>query len=254
MSDIIGETEKFQTTGGSIQNDATIRNVFVYHGEYETLKEDIPAKGDSFEGGTVVNATLALEEDGVMGTLTVTCTDGSNSMIEDGANPLFEQIDIDFSEVTQPIEFHPDFLELVQASAEDETMQAWLKFKASPLSVRLENKYLDDPDDPDSGETDLPGTIARWADLYNRGIETYITHLPVVTRIREYKAAPLGVGEDLDTKENPPASCVRAPDGYCEWLKTGDKATYTSTTGRWTRTEVWTCAAEWPSLLYGGAS
>lgn len=251
---IIGQSGQFRTTGDSIQNDATIRYVYVYHGAYATLKDSVPAKGDMHEGYKVVTATLSLEDDGIMGTLTVTCTDGNNAGIEDGANALFEQIDIDFVETSQPIEFHPKFLDLVQASAESDTMKAWLKFKASPLAVRLEGKYLDDPDDPDSASTDIPQPISQWADLYNRGVETYLTYLPVVTRIREYKAKPLWVGADLATKDYPPSSGVKAPDGYGEWLKTGDKATYTSTTGRWTRTEIWTCAAEWTDLLYGGAA
>ena len=133
-------------------------------------------------------------------------------------------------------------------------MKAWLKFKASPLAVRLEKKYLDNPDDPDSTLQNLPNTITDWADLYNRGIESYITHLPVVTRIREYDAQPMQVGEDLDTKTSRPSSGCTPPTGYSDWLKTCDKATYTSTTGKWQRTEQWTCAAEWPDLLYGGSA
>ena len=254
-SELIGEGSQF--LAGITNHNADSRNVqIVYHGPYSDL--DQPVKGDEIElpGGAkvyVTDATIALEEDGIMGTLTINAT-VSVTDATSGIDPTFEQIDIDFVETTQPIEFHPDFLDLVQSSAEDATMKAWLKFKASPLNVRLEKKYLDNPDDPDSTLQNLPNTITDWADLYNRGIENYITHLPVVTRIRDYDAQPMGLGEDLDTKEEPPNSGCTPPDGYGEWLKTCDKATYTSTTGKWQRTEQWTCAAEWPDLLYVGSS
>ena len=281
-SELIGEISQF--LAGMSNHNADVRNYqIVYHAPYNDIVDTV-AKGDTITlpiGGTayVLDAQTTLEEDGVMGTLTINAT-LSDPSASSGIEPTFEQIDIDFVETTEPIEFHPDFLDLVQASAEDATMKAWLKFKASPLSVRLENlrkvvrackergvpirvgvnsgslekKYLDDPDDPDSTLQNLPNTITDWADLYNRGIETYITHLPVVTRIRMYDAQPMGLGEDLDTKESPPSSGCTPPDGYGEWLKTCDKASYTSTTGKWQRTEQWTCAAEWPDLLYGGSS
>ena len=254
-----GETASFETEGRSVHRESAEQRTLVYHGLYNTLLGSLPKKGDSVtaEGLTgswyVISASVTRGEDGVMGTMTVTVTDSSTAPT-DGLNALFEQVEIDFVETSQPIEMHPDFLALVQESAQDETLQAWLKFKASPLTVRLKRQYLEDPNDGESATATLPNTIADWADLYNRGIETFITHLPVVTRIREYKACPLQLGEALDTKENPPTSGVARPEMYNtsgEWLKTGDKATYMSTTGRWTRTEQWTFAAEWPDLLYG---
>ena len=256
---VVGTQTQYETEGRAIHKDSAEQRTFVYHGAYDTLKSAMPDKGAQWSApdgvsGTwyVISSNLERGEDGIMGTLSVTCTDSSLDAT-DGLSPMFEQIEIDFAEVTQPIEFHPDFLSLVQASAETATMKAWLKFKASPLTLRLEKKYLDNPDDADSAVKKIPNTITDWANLYNRGIETYITHLPVVTRIREYKAKPLGVGEDLDTRESPPSSGVSEPGDYGEWLKTCDKVVYTSTSGRWQRTEQWTCAAEWPSLLYGGS-
>ena len=262
MASVVAGTQtQYETEGRAIHKDSVEQRTFVYHGAYGTLKSAMPVKGAVWSApagvsGTwyVISSSLERGEDGVMGTLSVTCTDSSLSAPSGSVAALFEQIEIDFAEVTQPIEFHPDFLDLVQESAETATMKAWLKFKASPLSLRLEKKYLDNPDDADSAVKNLPNTIKDWADLYNRGIESYITHLPVVTRIREYRDQPYGVGADLDTKESPPSSGVSVPDGYGEWLKTCDKAIYTSTTGRWQRTEQWTCAAEWPSLLYGGSA
>lgn len=253
-SELIGEGNLFKA---GFSQDVESSDTFhvVYHGTEGSIPEY--AKGDSIEidGNTcyVLSSKKTLEDDGVMWTLEVAATNSILSAAS-GINPIFEQIDIDFVETTQPIEFHPNFLDLVQSSAENATMKAWLKFKASPLSVRLEKKYLDNPDDPDSTLQNLPNTITDWADLYNRGIESYITHLPVVTRIREYTAQPMQLGEDLDTKESPPSSGCTPPDGYGDWLKTCDKATYTSTTGKWQRTEQWTCAAEWPDLLYGGSA
>lgn len=256
-SEIIGQESQF-VAGESRQNAASQSMQITFHGTYDNLIGNLPIKGETFSwfaghsnSAEVLDASVKLEEDGIMGTMTVNVTT-SVTDVSSGLTPTFEQIDIDFAETSQPIEFHPDFLSLVQASAENATMMKWLKFKASPLSVRLAKKYLDNPDDPDSNIEDLPNTLTSWADLYNRGIETYITHLPVVTRIREYDAQPMGLGEDLDTKESPPSSGCTPPDGYGEWLKTCDKATYTSTTGKWQRTEQWTCAAEWPRLLYGG--
>ena len=255
-SELIGEISQF--LAGMSNHNADARNFqIIYHAPYNDIVDTV-AKGDTItlpSGGTayVLDAQTTLEEDGVMGTLTINATLSELSAAS-GIEPTFEQIDIDFVETTQPIEFHPNFLSLVQASAEDATMKAWLKFKASPLSVRLEKKYLDNPEDPDSTLQNLPNTITDWADLYNRGIETYITHLPVVSRIRMYDAQPMGLGEDLDTKESPPSSGCTPPTGYGEWLKTCDKGTYTSTTGKWQRTELWTCAAEWPDLLYGGSA
>lgn len=254
-SELIGEDSQFLAGISNHYADSGTVQI-VYHGPYSGLAQ--PAKGSEItlpSGATayVIDSTLVLEEDGVMGTLTINATISITSA-SSGIEPTFEQIDIDFVETTEPIEFHPDFLELIQDSAQDEAMKAWLKFKASPLNVRLELKYLDDPDDPDSTLQNLPIALEDWADLYNRGIESYITHLPVVTRTSMWDAQPMGLGEDLDTKESPPSSGCTPPDGYGEWLKTCDKATYTSTTGKWQRTEQWTCAAEWPDLLYGGSS
>lgn len=256
-SELIGEDTQFLAEVSSRKADTQTFRI-VFHGPYSEL--EIPEKGSEITFVTtsahvaqVLDATLVLEEDGIMGTLTVNATTSVTGAAE-GLEAKFEQIDIDFAETTQPIEFHPDFLSRVQSSAEEAAMKAWLKFKASPLSVRLEKKYLDNPDDPDSTVESLPSVLGDWADLYNRGIETYVTHLPVVTRTREYDARPMGLGEDLDMKESPPSSGCTPPSGYGEWLKTCDKVSYTSTTGKWQRTEQWTCAAEWPDLLYGGSS
>ena len=254
-SELIGEDTRFLAGLSSRCADTQTFRV-VFRGPYSELT--VPEKGSeitfvaaSVYVAQVLDATLVLEEDGIMGTLTVDATSSVMDAAE-GIPAKFEQIDIDFAETTQPIEFHPDFLSRVQSSAEEAAMKAWLKFKASPLSVRLAKKYLDNPDDPDSTVESLPSVLGDWADLYNRGIETYVTHLPVVTRIREYDAQPMGLGGDLDTKGSPPSSGCTPPDGYGDWLKTCDKASYTSSTGKWQRTEQWTCAAEWPDLLYGG--
>ena len=259
-ADVHGDQQRYETEGRAVQLDSAWRRTFVYHGAYDTLRGDMPKKGDEWtaEGvsGTwyVISSNVTRGEDGVMGTLTVTCTDSTITSPADAVAAKYEQIEVDFVEVTQPLEFHPDFLSLVQASFINTTMAAWLKFKASPLALRINNKYLDDPDDKDSAIKDLPQTIKAWAALYNRGIEDYIVHLPVVTRIREYNAQPLNIGQDLDKKEEPPSSGMREPGDYGAWLKTGDKASYDSRTGRWTRTEQWTCAAEWPNLLYRGGA
>lgn len=234
---------------------------FTYYGKWARLAAVCPKRGDVWAvttpssptpvNYTVTGANVTKGEDGIMGTMVVRCSDGSNGSLADGATALFEQIEVDFVETRQPLEHHPAFLEWVQESAIDDTMKAWLKFKDSPLSVRLSNQYLENPNDPDSAITNLPSTVQGFATLYNRGITEYLVFLPVVRRIREYKGRPLNLGGVLAKKENPPID-VSSPDGYSEWLKTGDKAVFDSRTGRWTRTELWTCAAEWPDVLYGG--
>lgn len=250
----------FEGEGRTINADSAKILTLTYHGTFTALESEMKDKGERWThsglDGTwyVVSNKLTRGEDGEMGTLEVTCTDSSiTSPSGDSLTAKFEQIEVDFAEVNQPIEMHPDFLSLVQVSNIDITMKAWLKFKASPLRLRLENKYLTDPDDPDSTVESVPQTIQDWCTLYNRGIETYMTYLPVVSRIREYDARPQSLGENIGTREDPPAGTVSEPGDYGDWLKTCDKATYSSTTGRWTRTEQWTCAAEWPTLLYGGA-
>ena len=259
-ADVQGQQTRYETEGRSVRLDSAEQRTFVYHGAYDTLLGELPEKGERWTvtgvSGTwyVIASQVTRGEDGVMGTMSVTCTDSQLTSPAAGVDPKYTQIEVDFSEVSQPIEHHPDFISAVAGAGVSDAMKHWLKFKASPLKLRLENKYLNDPDDPDSEIKNLDGSLVAWAELYNKGIENYITHLPVVTRIQEYDARPLQLGEALDSKEEPPGSAVTEPSGYGEWLKTCDKASYDSRTGHWTRTEQWTCAAELPSLLYGGSA
>ena len=246
----IGNADIFRAAGYGCTLDEQKTVVFVYHGKYSTLEGKEAKKGvkwtdESASGSWTVLHSELTHEAGDMGTLRITCVPFQAG---DAGDATTDRYEIQFVETAQPLAFHEDFPANGSSGVDKEQLKTWQLFLSSPESVRLELKYCEDPEDPATAQA-LPDDLEDWAELYNKGITAFRVWLPVVTRVRTYERSPEKETSGVGTVGAPEV----VPQGYGgdkHWLKTGDNFSQEPGRGRWTRTETWTYAAEWPSLLY----
>lgn len=246
----IGNADIFRAAGYGCTLDEQKTVVFVYHGKYATLEGKDAKKGvmwtdESASGSWSVLHSELTHEAGDMGTLRVTCVPWTAG---EAGEPTTDRYEVQFAETAQPLAFHEDFPANGSSGVDKEKLKKWQLFLSSPESVRLALKYCEDPEDPATAQA-LPKDLEDWAELYNKGIAEFRVWLPVVTRVRTYERSPKDETSDVGTLGAPEV----VPSGYegdKHWLKTGDNFSQEPGRGRWTRTETWTYAAEWPSLLY----
>lgn len=240
MAEIIGEQNLYQAPTVQVTNAENCSITFSYAGNYESLLGRAPAKDTIWnEGGrmyTVLNSTVARQPGG-MGEMSVACIP---YQVGDAGDPTSEHYEIQFVETSQQLAFHKDF--------PSSCVGTWQKFLISPEHVQLQGKYCPDPTDEETTE-DVDSELEDWAELYNKGIHEYMVFLPVVIRVRTYNLSPEKEVSNVGTLEEPEV-CPSGFEGEGHWLKTGDNSIQEPGSGKWTRTETWTYAKEWPELLY----
>lgn len=260
---IIGDpgSETIKLVGFETINGDNTQFVFHYAGRMETLQDVAPKRGTIWDEPsgpwnqyTVVSSSITREEC-EMGELTVQCCfyEVGN---KDG-ELVTERYEVQFAETTQPLAFHPDFPKKSDkiANGDSDIADEWKKFLLSPEHIQIGEKYLEDPSD-DTSAKDVPDKIKSWVQLYNKGIQQFMVYLPVVVRVSTYEMPPSKLVSGVGKLETPPDKEVipQGFDGSDKWLKTGDNYSQESGTGKWTRTETWTYAHEWPKLLYSKGS
>lgn len=244
MAQIFGTTQAYENDrSGETRLDGTETRVFRKYGLYQDLLNSAPAKGSKYNDWYVLSSSVTPDVGG-MGELVITCVPWQIST--SGGTPTSEHLEVTYVETNQQLAFHKNFPGVDDASL----MSTWRKFLASPEKVQLELKYCPDLSNEDSTKA-LDDDLKSWATLFNKGIADFVSYLPVVSRVRTYKCDPSKDTSGVGLKDTPPL----VPSGFSEgaWLKTADNSIQDIGSSRWTRTESWTWAAEWPDLLYSDA-
>lgn len=234
-------TVRLSWESGSRTN-ADINNMeLVYTGKYDALLAIMPEKGavsatgnDIPDGYKVETAALRPRK-GLLGTLTITLVEidaSATGGLPPGA--LRSTIEIDMAQLEKPI---------LTKSAYSGYAPAIDLWRNEPdVGLRSQYKYHDAA----GAEQTLSGEALKVAALMLKGVESYISFNPVVTRNSIYDArpAPSGYGK-IST---PPVTV----SGTWVYLKTADRIIQ-QTDGKYQRTEQWTGADEWSPDLYENA-
>lgn len=242
MSEIIGSQDVYLTPLSQRVNAENETVTFNYVGEHSALLAKEPKKdwvwNESGGKYTVLNATVTRHPGG-MGEMTVACIPYK---VGGAGEPTSDHYEIQFVETSQQLAFHEDFPD------DEDAVEQWKCFLMSPEHVQQAMKYCPDPSDEAATE-ELDSALEDWAELYNKGIHEYMIYLPVVVRVRTYNLSPEKEVAGVGRLKQPEI----VPTGYAgddHWLKTGDNSIQEPGSGKWTRTETWTYAEEWPALLY----
>ncbi len=236
-TEIIGATTPYETAGGGFSAGLSESRTEQYVGE----KTEIEAKARTYmPGGTayasnISNVSVRDMGDG-MAELTVTYSTVTKVGEVDKQEPEANW-EITYVQDNLPLAMHPMF--------PDSKLDEWRKFLASPEMVQAKNKYLVDPDDVNSKQEDISDEISGAAELFNKGIQTFVTYNPVVSKVQVYDHEP-DTMTTIGMREKPSKWSHLAKD----WLKTADSLSFDGNVKTWTRTQQWTGAYEWSPRLY----
>lgn len=167
-------------------------------------------------------------------------------------------------EVSQPLHFHPDFPNKemqVDTTAKPITMNSikiWLAYINSPTYVQSIGSFRIDPNNENSIYCPVPDGLAEWKELYDKGRESYVVYMPVISKTTQYSGTPdMLLNTVFSNVDDFGHICTpkNAPGGWTmltpkNWLKTQDDVSWDGAS-RFTRTEQWT-GGIWPELLYSG--
>lgn len=195
---------------------------------------------DDAIGKIVENCYVEHDEGGEMGQLVVTF-DTTTHTTDSSGNPseIEGHYEVDMVQTKLDLCFHPNFPKTL--------LPHWEQFKLSKPYIRAAFQYQVDPGNDDSPILTLT-QFGDWLSLWNRGIKEFMCFLPVINRVGTYDAAPKV--DTIGKLSKPPidAGSFTADDKH--WLLTVDNYTYDMKTKIYTRTQQWTYAYEWPTLIY----
>ena len=239
---IIGErgVHLHHTTGRVVAAETTTRTI-VKQGRYADLKGQVPAKGSTYEGLTVVHAELS-PANGGMAMLTVTGTDDHAAHVS-GANveESTTTYEVEMAQLEKPLLSNPKFAPYVSQ------LELW---KDGTAELRAAFCYMD----TDGQIKKLNGHALDAARLILQGVESYLVFSPVARRtIRSQKPAERtfgAIGGRCGKIDSPAGKLAGMVAGSWKWLKTADRVEETSGSGS-QRCEEWTGADEWNKELYG---
>lgn len=232
-------------SSGEVRTDVEIlsgdRNgqVIVIQGPYEILK-GVSAERYVPTGFSLSNSRLTSDGRGG-GRMTLTCEPNENEYL--GSTPFKVMYKITMESVTKDLRMHP---EVADSSLE---IGRWL---ATDTNKRMssDGKYQWVDEDDVAHEISENSAAGKFIQAYLLGIESYVTHYPVIEKISHYKSIPgcstyMGkmtggnaqFSGDIDKWSSPGISL----SGYNAdgWFKSGDG--YEQDGGKsWIRTEQWT--------------
>lgn len=227
-------THKRRSNGDRSTTTVTVEGLYSDLDSISDFSPYIPS------GATVTDSNLASNGDGT-GVLTIHClTYGS---VQTGTLPVRTTWRISLESVQTDLKMHPDVV------GGRGVIEMWLN--TDPLKRYDENnkpQYIDAFGNAIEIESDSEAD--KYIKAYEKGIENYIRHFPVVEKISYYKTLPgcsmngnsvTGGTADFSAnidKWNVPAVKLQ---GYGDdgWFKSGDN--YTQDGGKlWCRTEQWT--------------
>ena len=229
---------------GALTYADTQEKTFVLHGKLEDVEKKMRLRGAEYQPGWIVVSSTLTPEHGGMARMVIACRrkkpSAGGSAAEDddtGDTEPDKIIEVSMAQLEKPL------------MAKDEwkgygpQIAMW---QESPANLRAQYKYLDG-----EAEHTLTGGAADVAELLMRGVESYLCFAPVVRVQTTTTDAPSNVGKDTGKRCNPPQEATSMLSGTTawDWLKTGDTVTLNAD-GSYTRSEEWTGADQWETLLY----
>lgn len=217
-------------------------------------------------GYFVTGTTSTRREGGVWGEVAITADWGDDSgstaekqQLTELGKPVWG---LQNEEVTQPLHFHPQFpnknmsVSTMTGMITMNSVKIWLCYINSPAYVQAIGSFRIDPNNEDSVYCPVPDELKDWKDLYDKGRETWVLYMPVITKTTQYSGTPdllhNTVFKNIDDLGHI-AKPADAPQGWDQlassWLKTQDDVSWDGAS-RFTRTEKWNGSAEWPAIIY----
>lgn len=234
------------------ENGAT-RTEFAVRGRYSVLIANRPPHGAYVAGysGRVVKVVCRRERGGQAGTMTITLDD------EVAGSPLtndFDQetLEIDWVEVSKPLESHPKFKDI---HAEHKELLAEYATADAERRTKIRETLEDEAGDTEPGPIGTPDESAAVALLLlekkNAGYENYLEYVPIVSRTRNVSAPSLDeecAAEILTAAALAELIGTAVPES--EYLKSCDRQTRSGENRRWQRQEQWKGSDEWDADIY----
>ncbi len=189
-----------------------------FTGAVQDLMSQRPLVSSQIEGyadyGLLVTSVEIDEEDGGTGTMIVTLeTTGVDPVT---TAPLGEpSFEIDFGELTRPIEMHPrcGVLKADRPSADSNgskrTWEDWANLTSADYDDSGENKWK----------------LSDYQSLKAAGVDNYNVGSPVLRRTLRYFVPPPDIGADCYVQQDPPNGCPFAGVDSWNWLVGPDRCT-----------------------------
>lgn len=242
---ILGEEDAVETGASTVRSDDGDSSVIYVEGPLSVLEGLSELSAFVPDGMELVGSRIDPTDSG-FGRMSITCKDiGDGSASSFGATHTTWRID--FLERQLPLQQHPDI-------PQEDRIEIY-KWLATDTLKRF------NPDNNDPQWVDESGTATplaqpyaiKFANCYLRGIETFISHVPVVQKISTYKRLPgatmnktsttggtanqITPWSTLDTFNTPGLTL----NGYDDdgWFKSDDGYVQ-GQDQKWTRTEEWT--------------
>ena len=241
---ILGEDDSVETGASTVRSDDGDSSVVYVEGPMSVLEAMTDLSAFVPSGMELVGSRIDPTDPG-FGRISVTCKDIGDATSA-GSNPTHTTWSIDFLERQLPLQQHPsipyeDRIEIYLWLATD-TLKRFNPDNKAPQWV-----------DENGTATPLAQPYAiKFAKCYLRGVETYVSHVPVLQRISTYKRIPgasmnktsttggtanaITPWSTLDTFDTPDLHLSGYDNGG--WFKSGDGYVQ-GQDQKWTRTEEW---------------
>ena len=258
---ILGDPDAVETGASTVRSDDGNSSVIYVEGPMSAL-EAISDLSAFVPSGMAFVGSRTDPTDPGFGRITITCRDIGDATSA-GSSPTHVTWRIDFLERILPLQQHPDIpsedrIEIYKWLATD-TLKRFNPDNNAPQWV-----------DENGEATALAQPYAiKFANCYLRGIETFVSHVPVVQKVSTYKRLP-GASMNRTSTTGGTANQITpwstldkfdVPDlhlsGYnnAGWFKSGDNYVQ-GQEQKWTRTEEWIWTPDYGNddinWIYGG--
>ena len=198
--------------------------ILTYVGPLTVLIDQGPKPGQHVQGfsdiGLKVTRAEITEGDGESATMEVTMELNTVPGVDTSTAALGEPVyEIDFTELTKPLETHPRCGSLKESRPKYDEHGV----KVTDPTAGGKRRTWEDWADLDADDYESSGDqwdLSTYQSKRRKGIESYNIGAPVVRRTMYYQRPVAGVGEDVFHKQHPPGQ-ANAPTGY-NWMLTLD--------------------------------
>lgn len=215
----------------------------IYRGPTSALEASMPAAGDEWTTGYYVQSTSInpLENTDQSELVVDSIIEGSPGVLTLGpvSNNEFPFYEIEWLSYEKSLRAHPYFDGLTVTGWQG--IDAWID--EEDTTARSQYAYYPRAADGSvtvSTTVGLDATQQKFAELYNKGIESYNDYLPVARKTSLYQSTTSITSASVGQKiGGDPFTGV--PSGY-QWQKTADRSSKQGRGFKWTKVEEWTGA------------
>ena len=257
---ILGDEDAVETGASTVRSDDGDSSVIYVEGPMSVLEAMTDLSSFVPAGMELVGSRIDPTDPG-FGRISVTCKDIGDATSA-GSQPTHTTWRIDFLERQLPLQQHPDI-------PNEDRIEIY-KWLATDTLKRFSENGAPQWVDENGTATPLGNPYAiKFAKCYLRGVETFVSHVPVVQKISTYKRLPgatmnktsttggtanqITPWSTLDTFNTPGLTL----NGYNDdgWFKSGDNYVQ-GQDQKWTRTEEWIWTPDYNdediNWIYGG--